>query len=156
MIIKSKLKIFQLSGLNFRPATSRNGKMWQSTLDTLKLSHKNNKIMFIILYKHYLPKNFKIKKPTAKVKIWNLTNYSTICYRIHSGTMVIWFCKALANKILMYLEGMFLSLIFPSQKGAGIFFYWNAFFLALGEKEKKKEILWCLLACLLAFHQVSK
>jgi hypothetical protein len=31
--------------------------------------HKDNKIMFIILYKHYLPKNSELQKPIVQVKI---------------------------------------------------------------------------------------
>ncbi len=34
--------------------------------------HKNNKVLFIISYKHYLRRIFK---PTTKVKIWDLINY---------------------------------------------------------------------------------
>jgi hypothetical protein len=48
----------------------------------------------------------------------------------------------------MYLEGTFLSLIFPSQKGAAIFFYWNAFFFLLGGKKKIKG--YTIHACLLS------
>jgi hypothetical protein len=31
--------------------------------------HKDNKIMFIVLYKHYLPKNSELQKPIVQVKI---------------------------------------------------------------------------------------
>jgi len=51
IIIKSNSEVFQLLGLN-----------------RLKLSQKDNKIMFIMLYKHYLPKKVELKKPTLKLK----------------------------------------------------------------------------------------
>ncbi len=56
---------------------------------TLSLSHKDRKIMFIILYKHYVLEISELKNPTAKVKIWNLTNYSAVCCPIHLGATVV-------------------------------------------------------------------
>jgi hypothetical protein len=32
--------------------------------------------------------NFRVKKPAAKVKIWNLINYLAVCCQVHSGTTV--------------------------------------------------------------------
>jgi hypothetical protein len=37
-------------------------------LDTLKLSHKHNKNVFIIIYKHYLQKNSELKNQVSKVR----------------------------------------------------------------------------------------
>jgi hypothetical protein len=63
MTIKSNSKVFQLSGLNFKPATS---KKECDNLYTLRLCHKDKKIMFIILYKYYLSKNLKIEDRLMK------------------------------------------------------------------------------------------
>jgi hypothetical protein len=129
-------------------------KMWQSSLDTqLNCLTKIKNLLLSILYKHYLPKFSKLKKPTAEVKIWNSINYSTICCQMHSGTMAIWFCKALAKNFLMYLEAMFLKPNFSFTKGGRYFLSLKCiFFLPLGKKSKKNgnTIRACLLACLFA------
>ncbi len=44
--------------------------------------------MFCLLFFIQPAKNFRIKKPTAKVKIWDLINYLAVCCPIRSGTMV--------------------------------------------------------------------
>jgi len=36
----------------------------------------------LLFYNHYVPKIFKIKKPSAEVKILILINYMTICCQI--------------------------------------------------------------------------
>jgi hypothetical protein len=61
---------------------------WIWTLDLsilefihMRLSHKNNKIVFIILYKPYVSKTSELKNQLPKFKIWNLINYSTVCCR---------------------------------------------------------------------------
>jgi hypothetical protein len=38
------------------------------------------------VYKTLHAENFKIKKPIAKAKIWNLINHSTVCCQIYLGT----------------------------------------------------------------------
>jgi hypothetical protein len=40
--------------------------------------------MFITFHNHYLSKISELKKPSAKVKIKNLINYSTVCCRSES------------------------------------------------------------------------
>ncbi len=47
MITKSNSKVFQLLGLNFKPATSENEEC--DNLDTLRLSHKDKKKFIFII-----------------------------------------------------------------------------------------------------------
>ncbi len=64
---KSNSEMFCLSSLNFKLAISRSKEC--DGRNTLRLSHNDNKILFIVLYKYYLPKISELKKPIAKVKI---------------------------------------------------------------------------------------
>jgi len=57
IIIIIKFEIFRLSGLNFRPIISR-----------IEEYDKDNKIIFIILYKYYLPKFSELKNQLSKLR----------------------------------------------------------------------------------------
>ncbi len=85
--IKSNFEALQLLGVNLGYTASKSER-WVS-LDTIGLYQKDNKAIFIILYKYYLSKISEIKKPTAKMKIWNLINYLAVCCWICLGTMVL-------------------------------------------------------------------
>jgi hypothetical protein len=50
-------------GLNF---TSRNERY--DILNTIILSHKDSKLMFIILYKYYVPKTSELKTQLPKLR----------------------------------------------------------------------------------------
>jgi hypothetical protein len=52
--------------LNFKLATSRSKEC--DSLDTFRLSYKDNKIMFIILYKHYMLKISEFKNQLLKLR----------------------------------------------------------------------------------------
>ncbi len=52
IIIKSKFEVLQLSSFNFIPTTFSTEEC--DSLNTFRLSHKDNKIMFIVLYKYYM------------------------------------------------------------------------------------------------------
>jgi hypothetical protein len=56
-----------------------------------RLLHNNEKLLFINFYNHYLSKNSELKKPSAKVKISNLNNYSAVCFRNGKGTTILFF-----------------------------------------------------------------
>jgi hypothetical protein len=60
--------------------------MLETHLDCLTTT---TKFLFIVLYKYYLPKISELKKPIAKVKIWNLINYSIVCYWICLSAMIL-------------------------------------------------------------------
>jgi hypothetical protein len=53
-------------GLNFKPVGSRSEEC--DSVDTIRLSHKNNKNKFIILYKYYLLSISKIKNQFLKLR----------------------------------------------------------------------------------------
>ncbi len=72
--------------LNFGPTNPRI--QGCESLDTIRLSQKDNKFMFIILYKHYMPKNLELKNPSVEIKSWDLINYWAFCCQIHLGTVV--------------------------------------------------------------------
>jgi len=63
---KIKSEMFWLSGLNFRLAISRTGECY--SLDTHRLFHKDNKILFIVLNEYYLPKTSEIKNQLSKLR----------------------------------------------------------------------------------------
>jgi len=65
---------------------------WDS-LDTLvcPINH-----VFIIFHKNCMPKISELKKPSAKVKIYNLINYSTVCCHIRSEIL----CKTLIKAVV--------------------------------------------------------
>jgi hypothetical protein len=66
IIIKSNFGVFWSSSLNFKFATFRIEEC--DNLNTFKRSYKNNKIMFISLYKHHLPKISKFQNDLQKLK----------------------------------------------------------------------------------------
>jgi hypothetical protein len=83
ILIKSKV---QLSGFELQTFHKNSLRLRQSK--HTRLFHNIEKILFIILYNHYLSKKFRIKKASAKVKISNLINYSTICCRNGKGAAI--------------------------------------------------------------------
>jgi hypothetical protein len=58
--------MFCLLGLNFKLAISRTKEC--DSLDTHRLSHKGNIVLFIVLYKYYLPKNSDLKNQLSKLR----------------------------------------------------------------------------------------
>ncbi len=66
IFIKLNSEIFWPSNLNFKLATSRSKEC--DSLDTFRLSYKDNKIMFIILYKHYMLKISEFKNQLLKLR----------------------------------------------------------------------------------------
>ncbi len=66
IIIKSNSEMLWLSGLNFKLAIFRTKKC--DSLNTLILSHKDNKSMFIILYKYYLLEFLELKNQLLKLR----------------------------------------------------------------------------------------
>jgi len=57
LLLLLNFEIFRLSGLNFRPIISR-----------IEEYDKDSKIIFYILYKHYLPKNSELKNQVLKLR----------------------------------------------------------------------------------------
>ncbi len=74
----------------------------------IRLVHNIN--LFIILYDHYLSKKKK-KKPSAKVKISNLINYSAFCCQNDKDTMI---CKIVPIPILKIFVTRINKTIFSS------------------------------------------
>jgi hypothetical protein len=66
IIIKSSFELIKC-WVNFKLAIFKSEKC--DSLNTLRLFHKDNKIMFIILYKHYLSKISKLKNQLPKLII---------------------------------------------------------------------------------------
>ncbi len=85
-----KIKIWSTSIIGFKLQMYRLLEVKDGSVYTqLDCITKTTKSFFIILYKYYLTKNSKLKKPTAKIKIWNLINYLAVCCQICLGTMVL-------------------------------------------------------------------
>ncbi len=75
------LRICKISTVKFESQNSKNSRPRQS--------QKLKKIVFFIFFKSLPAEIFRIKKPSAKVKILNLINYSAVWYWIFwSGSML--------------------------------------------------------------------
>jgi hypothetical protein len=64
IIIKSNSEMFCL--FKFKLAISQTKEC--DSLDTLRLFHKDNKILFIVLYKYYVPKKLELKNQLPKLR----------------------------------------------------------------------------------------
>jgi len=97
--------------------------------------------MFIIFYKHCLSKISELKKPTAKVKIWDLINYSTICCWIRTGTTVVWNWRWFCTFCVVWgITNSFIRLLVRSLNFPSLFFCYKIFIDFFGWSIKKNEI----------------
>jgi len=80
------LKFCMVKYLSFQTFCENDLKLKQFT--HTRLFHNIDKTLFIIFYNHFSIENFKIEKPSVKVEISNLINYSIVCCQNGKSTMV--------------------------------------------------------------------